>query len=52
VDWIHLAEDGDQYWALVNTIMNLQVPLNAGNFLNRCATVSFSRRILPTESDS
>jgi hypothetical protein len=25
VDWIHLAEDGDQFWAFVNTVMNLQV---------------------------
>jgi hypothetical protein len=26
VDWIRLAEDGDQFQALVNTVMNLQVP--------------------------
>jgi hypothetical protein len=26
VDWIHLAQDRDQWWALVNTVMNLQVP--------------------------
>jgi hypothetical protein len=26
VDWIHLAQDKDQWWALVNTVMNLQVP--------------------------
>jgi hypothetical protein len=25
VDWIHLAQDKDQWWARVNTIMNLQV---------------------------
>jgi len=25
VDWIHLAHDRDQWWALVNTIMNRQV---------------------------
>jgi len=23
VDWIHLAQDRDQWWALVNMIMNL-----------------------------
>jgi hypothetical protein len=23
VDWLHLAEDMDQWWALVNTVMNL-----------------------------
>jgi hypothetical protein len=26
VDWIDLAEDGDQWRALVNTMMNLRVP--------------------------
>jgi hypothetical protein len=31
--WIHLAQDRDQWWALVNTIMNLWIPLNVGKFL-------------------
>jgi hypothetical protein len=26
VDWIHLAQDGDRWRALVNTLMNLRVP--------------------------
>jgi hypothetical protein len=26
MDWIDLAEDGDQWRALVNTVMNLLVP--------------------------
>jgi hypothetical protein len=26
VDWIHLAQDRDWRWALVNTVMNLRVP--------------------------
>jgi hypothetical protein len=26
VDWIHLAQDRDHWWDLVNNIMNLQVP--------------------------
>jgi hypothetical protein len=34
VDWIDLAQDGDQWRALVSTVMNLHVPSNAGNFLS------------------
>jgi hypothetical protein len=26
VDWIHMAQDRDRWWAVVNTVMNLQVP--------------------------
>jgi hypothetical protein len=26
VDWIHLAYDRDQWWAVVSKVMNLQVP--------------------------
>jgi hypothetical protein len=25
-DWMHLAPDRDQWWAVVNTVMNLRVP--------------------------
>jgi len=25
-DWIHLAQDMDQCWALVNMVINLQFP--------------------------
>jgi len=33
VDWIELAQDMDRCIALVNTVMNIRVPQNAGNFL-------------------
>jgi hypothetical protein len=26
VDWIHLVQDRDQLWAVMNTVMNLRVP--------------------------
>jgi hypothetical protein len=32
-DWIHLAQDRDRWQALVNVVMNHQVPQDAGNFL-------------------
>jgi len=33
VDWIHLTQGNDQWRNLVNTVLNLQIPQNAGNFL-------------------
>jgi hypothetical protein len=33
VDWIDLAQDRDRWQALVNVVMNLLVPQNAGSFL-------------------
>jgi hypothetical protein len=33
MDWIYLAQDMYQWRAVVNAVMNLQVPLNARHFL-------------------
>ena len=33
MDWIDLAHDRDRWRALLNVLMNLQVPENARNFL-------------------
>jgi hypothetical protein len=30
MDWIGLAQDGNRWRALVNTVLNLRVSLNAG----------------------
>jgi len=46
MDWIDLAQERDRWQALVNSVMNLWAPLNAGNFLTVWEPVSFSRRIL------
>jgi hypothetical protein len=35
VDWMHLVQDMDRWRAVVNTVMNLQVPLKTGDFLTR-----------------
>jgi hypothetical protein len=26
MDWIYLAQDRDQWWVVVNTVLNLRVP--------------------------
>jgi hypothetical protein len=41
MDWIDLAQNRDQWRALVNTLMNLQVPQK---LLSICTNDSFSRR--------
>ena len=44
--WIDWANDRDRWRALVNTVMNLRIPQNAGSFLTSCEAVSFSSRTL------
>jgi hypothetical protein len=33
VEWIHLAQDKDYWWALVNMAMNLWVSIKDGEFI-------------------
>jgi hypothetical protein len=44
MDWIDLAQNGDQWRALVNTVINLRVKYNVGKFSSSCTTGGFSRR--------
>jgi hypothetical protein len=44
VDWIDLAQDMDQWSALISTVMNLLAPRNFGKFLSSRVTGDFSRR--------
>jgi hypothetical protein len=34
MDWIHLAQDMDQWRGLINMVVNLRVPQNVGKFLS------------------
>jgi hypothetical protein len=43
MDWIDLAQNRDRSRALVNAVMNLRVPQNAGNFFTNREPAGFSR---------
>jgi hypothetical protein len=40
VDWIDMAQDRDQWRALVNTVLSLRVPWGAGGFLRGCTKIN------------
>jgi hypothetical protein len=44
MDWIDLAQNRDWWRVPVNTVMNLRVPQNVGEFLSGCTIGGFSRR--------
>jgi hypothetical protein len=52
MDWINLAQDRDQWKALMNTVMKLRVPSNARKLFSGCTIGSFSGRVQLRKSAS
>jgi hypothetical protein len=44
IDWIHLAQDRNQWRAVVNMEMNAYAPDNIWDFLSSCTTSEISGR--------
>lgn len=47
LDCVDLVKDRTKWQAVVNTVMNFQVPQSMGNLLTMRGSVSVSRRLLP-----
>jgi len=45
-EWAWSGENRDSWWTVVNAMMSLWVPYNAGNFLTSLGPLSFTRRTL------
>jgi hypothetical protein len=45
VDWIGLAKDRDRWRSLVNSVLNLRVPRNAGKLLSDLASSGLSSSV-------
>jgi hypothetical protein len=43
MDWIYLAQDRDNWRALVNIVITLWIPYNVGKLLSSLATIRFLR---------
>jgi hypothetical protein len=43
--WIDLAQDRDQWKALMYMVMNFRTPQNVRKFMNSCTTGSFARTV-------
>jgi len=47
--WIELSQDRDRWQAIVNNVMKLWVPSNAGNFLTSCKRIASQEGVYSME---